>query len=82
MSLKKIDLQYFAVLREARGLSREVKETGAETARLLYEELRSEYGFRLSVEDLQVAVNGEFADFGRTLEDGDEVVFIPPVAGG
>jgi molybdopterin synthase sulfur carrier subunit len=27
-------------------------------------------------------VNAEFSDWSRPLADGDEVVFIPPVAGG
>jgi len=31
---------------------------------------------------LRVAVNEEFSDWQRPLEDGDRVVFIPPVAGG
>jgi molybdopterin converting factor small subunit len=31
---------------------------------------------------LRVAINEEFADWTRPLEDGDHVVFIPPVAGG
>jgi molybdopterin converting factor small subunit len=31
---------------------------------------------------LKVAINGEFTDWSTPLADGDEVVFIPPVAGG
>ncbi|MGD8330034.1 MAG: MoaD/ThiS family protein [Acidobacteriota bacterium] len=31
---------------------------------------------------LAVAVNDEYAAWDRTLEDGDEVAFIPPVSGG
>ena len=80
--VKKISLQYFAVLRESRGLSREIRETDADTARLLYDELRQAYGFQLSPTDLKVAVNGDFQDLDHALQDGDEVVFIPPVAGG
>ena len=31
---------------------------------------------------VRVAVNDEFADWNQTLREGDELVFIPPVAGG
>jgi molybdopterin converting factor subunit 1 len=31
---------------------------------------------------LASSVNRRYADFDTTLEDGDEVVFIPPVSGG
>ena len=31
---------------------------------------------------LSVAVNRRYADFDATLEDGDELVFIPPISGG
>jgi molybdopterin converting factor subunit 1 len=31
---------------------------------------------------LAVAVNRRYATFATALEDGDEVVFIPPIAGG
>jgi len=80
--VKRIDLQYFAILREARGLSRELRETEADSARALYEELKGAYDFRLGPEHLKVAINGDFEDFDHALKDGDQVVFIPPVAGG
>jgi molybdopterin converting factor small subunit len=31
---------------------------------------------------VKVAINDEFADWQHKLQDGDTVVFIPPVAGG
>ncbi|MBT3666040.1 MAG: hypothetical protein HN548_01060 [Opitutae bacterium] len=31
---------------------------------------------------MRVACNGDFVDLNCSLSDGDEVVFIPPVAGG
>ncbi|MGH8244731.1 MAG: MoaD/ThiS family protein, partial [Steroidobacteraceae bacterium] len=31
---------------------------------------------------LKVAVNAAFGGWDQALQDGDEVVFIPPVAGG
>jgi molybdopterin synthase sulfur carrier subunit len=44
--------------------------------------LMDRYGFTLVREQLKVAVNSEFSDWGRPLVPGDAVVFIPPVAGG
>ena len=80
--MKTVDLQYFALLREERGLSHEKRTTAAGSARELYDELKAEYAFKLDAGALKVAINGDFASFDALIEDGDEVVFIPPVAGG
>jgi len=77
-----VRLEYFALLREQRGLGAETVETGAATARDLYRELASTYGFTLGVERVRVAINNEFASWDRPLAANDTVVFIPPVAGG
>lgn len=79
---KSVQLLYFAVLREVRGLSAETVETLACTAAGLYEELRFRHHLPLSTEHLRVAKNGEFADWDSAVASGDEFVFIPPVAGG
>ena len=39
-------------------------------------------GFTMLPTNPVVAVNREFAPLERELEDGDEVAFVPPVAGG
>lgn len=77
-----IHIQYFALLREARGVAAETVRTAAPTAQALYEELAGRYGFPLTVQQLQVAVNQAFASWETPLKAGDTVVFIPPVAGG
>ena len=77
-----VRLRYFAILRDQRGLDDESVETRARTPSELYRELREQYGFTLTESMVRAAVNGEFADGGAELKDGDEVVFIPPVAGG
>ncbi|MGH8285599.1 MAG: NTP transferase domain-containing protein [Steroidobacteraceae bacterium] len=79
---RRIKVQYYALLREQAGRREENLETAAGTPRELYEELKTRYPFSLPPEMLRVAVNAEFADWGRPLSDGDAVVFIPPVAGG
>ena len=80
--MPRLHLRYYATLREAAGRSGETVDTGATTPAALYSELAGRYGFSLGRSQLQVAVNSAFADWDRGLGDGDEVVFIPPVAGG
>ncbi len=75
-------IQYFALLREQRGLNDESLETGATTPTELYEELRARHAFTLPADRVRAAVNGEFVAADATLKSGDTVVFIPPVAGG
>ncbi len=77
-----VRLEYFALLREQRGVAAESIETGAATARDLYRELAAAHGFTLGVERVKVAINNEFASWDRALAANDSVVFIPPVAGG
>ncbi len=78
----KIAVRYFAALREQRGLSSEKLDTTAETPEALYEELRSKHSFSLVDSQVRFAVNGEYVGTGHMLQEGDEVVFVPPVAGG
>ena len=80
--LKTIHLQYFALLREERGLSSETIKTQAQTALALYEELKKRHGFNFSANLLKVAINDEFQNWKTPLKSSDTVVFIPPVAGG
>jgi molybdopterin converting factor subunit 1 len=77
-----VHIQYFAILREQRGLARESLTTAATTAAALYEELRTRHGFSLPVDRVRAAINEEFVAWETPLRDGQTVVFIPPVAGG
>ncbi|MES2996187.1 MAG: NTP transferase domain-containing protein [Verrucomicrobiota bacterium] len=79
---KTIRITYFAVLRDARGLATETVETLACTAAGLYEEIRFRHRFKLPIGNLRVAKNDEFAPWNCPVAEGDEFVFIPPVAGG
>ncbi len=76
------DVQYFAILREQRGLSQEKLNSVAATPAALYEELRARHGFTLPANRVRAAVNDAFVDAAALLRDGDRIVFIPPVAGG
>jgi len=79
---RRIDVQYYALLREQAARSSESLVTTALTPRELYQELKSRYPFSLPPQMLRVAVNADFGDWDQRLRDGDSVVFIPPVAGG
>ncbi|MGH8250636.1 MAG: MoaD/ThiS family protein [Steroidobacteraceae bacterium] len=80
--MPRIRLRYYATFREAAGRQAETLDTSARTPAELYAELAAAHGFRLRPAQLKVAVNSAFSDWSRALEDDDEVVFIPPVAGG
>ena len=79
---KTLSVQYFAMLREQRGLSKETLSTRAQTAAALYEELRAQHGFTLPPDRMRVIVNEAFQPWDVSLSEGDVVVFVPPVAGG
>lgn len=78
----RVNLRYYALLREQAGRQSETVDTAAATPAALYAELAARHGFRLPASQLRVAVNSAFCDWERPLENGDEIVFIPPVAGG
>ena len=79
---RRVQVRYYAVLRERAGIASGSVETDANDAAALYDELSARRGLAFPRAMLRVAVNDEFADWSRPLADGDSVVFIPPVAGG
>ena len=80
--MPRVSLRYYALFRERAGCQAETLVTAARTPADLYGELAARHGFALPQSQLKVAVNAAFADWNRALADGDEIVFIPPVAGG
>ena len=80
--MARVRLRYYAVLREQAGCGEEAVETAAVDIAGLYDELARRHGFSLGRDRLKVAVNAEFTGWSQPLAEGDEVVFIPPVAGG
>lgn len=77
-----VQVQYFAILREQRGVSQEQISTAATTPAALYDELRAKFPFTLPSDRVRAAVNDAFVPSDRALREGDRIVFIPPVAGG
>jgi molybdopterin converting factor small subunit len=77
-----VTTQYFAVFRERAGLESESLNTTAQTAAELFAEVAAKYGFADNRERCKVAINGALAGWESGLNNGDEVLFFPPVAGG
>ncbi len=81
-NVKTIRLEYFAIFKDQAGVASETIQTNAVTARELYAQIARRHRFSLEEDRLRVAINEDFRPFDSKLQDGDEVVFIPPVAGG
>jgi molybdopterin converting factor subunit 1 len=78
----KLKVSYFAILKDERGLAQEELDTAAATPVELYASLKNAHKFSLNQDSLRVAINEEFVNWTVKLNEGDQVVFIPPVAGG
>lgn len=82
LSPRTIHIRLFAVLREQAGVSTVELVTSAATPADLYRELQVSHRLTFDAKLLRVAVNEKYAAMNTPLETGDQVVFIPPVAGG
>ena len=78
----KIKVTYYAMLREAADCSGEVTEVESGDAVALFESLKTKHDFSMNRAHVRLAVNDAFVGWDTVLNDGDQVVFIPPVAGG
>lgn len=79
---KKIEIRYFAMLREEAQKDKESIQTTAKTADEIYAEIKQKYNFSLEANQLKLSLNQKYADMQAEIKDGDSLVFIPPVAGG
>lgn len=79
---RRLQLQFFATLREQAGRTTQALDTAARTPAELYRELRASHRLTLPPELVRVAVNARYTTMDTPLQAGDHVVFIPPVAGG
>ncbi len=82
----KLDVMYFAWVRERIGLGQETVETDAARVKDLVAQLRErEERYALAFADLsalRVAVDQELTDFDAPLDGAREVAFFPPMTGG
>ena len=78
----KIQVIYFAILRELTGLDKEtfsIKQGNKPGDVLTSINERHEIDVGIN---FKIAVNDEFSDWDIELNEGDRLVFIPPVTGG
>lgn len=80
--MARVDVLYFASLRDAAGIASERIESDATDLGALYAALQARHGFAWPQTRLRVAVDGAFARWQDRLRDGSEIAFIPPVSGG
>ena len=82
----RLNILYFAWVRERIGLPKETFETNAATVMDLVTELRTgEERYAMAFSDitaLRVAVDQELTDFDAALDGAREVAFFPPMTGG
>jgi molybdopterin synthase sulfur carrier subunit len=82
----KIQLRYFAAIREAIGSGSETLETPATTLAALRDELIARGGAHAEAlargRAVRVSLNQTMADESAALSEGAEVAFFPPVTGG
>ena len=82
----KIEILYFAWVRERIGCSKETIETNARTVSELIDDLTArDESYKWAFQDtslLRVAVNQELSDITSSLKDASEVAFFPPMTGG
>ncbi|KQP43063.1 molybdopterin converting factor subunit 1 [Pseudorhodoferax sp. Leaf274] len=82
----KLQLRYFASIREGLGLGQEAVQTEAATVGALRDELLARGGAYAELlargRAVRVAVDQQMQDESAALHDGAEVAFFPPVTGG
>ena len=80
----KVRLLFFAVLRDITGQSEaELELAGGTRARDVWQQLRMRYAKLADyVQPPMTAINESYESPDAELHDGDELAFIPPVAGG
>ena len=75
-------IRYFASMREQSGCVYENIKSEAKTLRELYFELRRKYNFTFDESNIKISVNDLFVDWDFKLKGGEEIIFLPPIAGG
>lgn len=78
----RVEVLYFAALRDAAGTASEQVETAAADLSALYAQVQARHRLPFRQAQLRVAVDGAFVDWAQPLRAGSVVAFIPPVSGG
>ncbi len=80
--MKTVHIRYFAAFRDAAGTSEEQVVSSAKNLAELFGEMVVRHDALHEESAAKVARNDVLADWQDGFEDGDEVLFFPPVAGG
>lgn len=75
-------IDYYGLLADRRGLAKETIQHAATTPAELYQDLLRVHPLGLSQNDLRAAVNDEIVSWDHSLQDGDNIAFLPPMSGG
>jgi molybdopterin converting factor subunit 1 len=82
MELIKIKVIYFAVLRDlAKKKEEQLSVDPGTTPQSLYDILQEKYSFP-DQNTFKVAINDNFTEWNKPLDQQDIIVFMPPVTGG
>lgn len=82
MKNKKITIYYYARLSEITNCRKEIINTSFTTPKEIYDELLYKYIFPFATNEINIAINNKISTWNSVLNDGDEIIFIPPVSGG
>jgi molybdopterin synthase sulfur carrier subunit len=80
--MKQVTVKHFASLKEQAGCAEETVQVEADRIVDLYKFMAHKHQFSLAPSQVKACVSGRFVALESPLEDGAEVAFIPPVAGG
>ena len=78
----KIEVRYFALFREQAGCASETVDFPGGTTAELFQLMTSQHAALKTEAAALVAVNDEMTGWETPLNEGDVVLFFPPVAGG
>lgn len=80
----RVTVRLFARLRDLAGAGELVREIdGPATVGTVWQQLVAEQpALRDYEKTMSVAVNADYSKMSATVQDGDEVAFLPPVSGG
>lgn len=78
----KIKVRYFALFREQTGCASETVDWSGGTATELFQSMAGKHTALKTEAAALVAINDEMSGWETALNEGDEVLFFPPVAGG
>ena len=78
----KVRVRYFALFREQAGCASETVDWSGGTVANLFKVMTEKHPDLQNQAAALVAINDEMSAWETTLNEGDEVLFFPPVAGG